>query len=93
MGPEQQNVDLVKQAYAAFGRGDLPGLLALLGDDIVWTTPGPADVPTAGERRGKAAVAEFFQAIAGIGDTSASSRGSSSRSTIASWSSARKPRA
>jgi ketosteroid isomerase-like protein len=67
-GPERQNVDLVKQTYAAFGRGDLPGLLALVDEEVAWTTPGPADLPTAGSRRGKAAVAEFFQTLAGIGD-------------------------
>ncbi len=31
------SVDLVNQAYAAFGTGNLPGLLALCSDDTVWT--------------------------------------------------------
>lgn len=64
--PEAQNVQLVRQAYDAFGRGDIPGLLALLDDKIEWLTPGPADLPTAGARRGHAAVAEFFQTLSAV---------------------------
>ena len=30
----QENVQIVKDAYAAFGRGDMRGLLALFGEDI-----------------------------------------------------------
>jgi ketosteroid isomerase-like protein len=66
--PEQQNLELVKQGYDAFSRGDIPGLLALMDEQVSWRTPGPADLPIAGTRRGHPAVAEFFQAPAGIGD-------------------------
>jgi uncharacterized protein len=65
---EEQNLAIVQAGYAAFGRGDLPGLLALFDDQVSWVTPGPADLPTAGTRRGHAAVAEFFQALAQLGD-------------------------
>lgn len=57
---EQQNVSLVQQAYAAFSRGDLDGLIALLDPQVSWLTPGPPDLPTAGMRRGAAAVRDFF---------------------------------
>ena len=57
---EQQNLDIVRDAYAAFGRGDVDGLLALLDPQVSWRTPGPPDLPTAGVRRGVAAVREFF---------------------------------
>ena len=57
---EQQNVDVVRQAYGAFGRGDLDGILALLDPQVAWLTPGPPDVPTAGMRHGVNAVREFF---------------------------------
>jgi hypothetical protein len=67
-GPEQQNLELVRRGYDAFGRGDIPGVLAQLDDHVSWRTPGPADLPTAGVRRGRAAVAEFFQTLAGVGD-------------------------
>lgn len=57
---EQQNVDVVRQAYGAFGRGDLDGILALLDPQVAWRTPGPPDLPTAGLRYGANEVREFF---------------------------------
>ena len=57
---EQENLELVRNVYAAFGRGDLEGILALLDPQVSWRTPGPPDLPTAGLRRGVAAVREFF---------------------------------
>jgi ketosteroid isomerase-like protein len=63
---ETQNTKVVQDAYAAFGRGDIPGVIANLADDVVWNGvygAGP-HVPTSGERRGKAAVAEFFGQVA-----------------------------
>jgi ketosteroid isomerase-like protein len=59
----QQNIGIAEAGYAAFGRGDIPGLLALLDNDVEWKTPGAADLPTAGTRRGHAQVAEFFKVI------------------------------
>jgi len=52
-------------AYAAFSRGDIQTLLTYFADDIVWTPVYGAGshVPTSGERRGKAAVAEFFKLV------------------------------
>src|SRR5437763_15754104 len=63
---EAQNTKTVQEAYAAFGRGDIPALLELLTEDVVWhgVYGGSADVPQAGERRGRAAVAEFFGLVA-----------------------------
>ena len=55
-----QNLDVVRNIYAAFGRGDLDGILALLDPQVSWRTPGPPDLPTAGLRHGIAAVREFF---------------------------------
>jgi len=62
---ESQNTKVVQDAYAAFGRGDIPALLTHIADDVVWAgVYGAAShVPTAGERRGKAAVAEFFKQV------------------------------
>ena len=57
---EQQNIGLVQQVYAAFGRGDLDGLLAMLDPQVSWRTPGPPDLPSAGLRHGVDAVREFF---------------------------------
>ena len=58
----QENVQIVKDAYAAFGRGDIQGLLALLAKDVEWISPGGA-LPPAGTYRGPAAVADFFQKL------------------------------
>jgi ketosteroid isomerase-like protein len=56
----QQNISVVQNGYAAFGRGDIPGFLSLLDAHVEWTTPGTSDLPTAGTRRGPAQVGEFF---------------------------------
>jgi hypothetical protein len=66
--PEQQNLNVVRQGYAAFARGDIPCLLTLLDPQVQWTTPGPADLPTAGSRRGHAAVDDFFRSLTAVGD-------------------------
>jgi ketosteroid isomerase-like protein len=60
-----RHVDLVRQAYAAFGRGDVQGVLDCMTDDIEWEPIyGAASyVPTAGHRHGKAQVAEFFRTL------------------------------
>ena len=65
---EQHNLALVHQGYVAFGRGDISALLTLFDEGITWVTPGPADLPTAGLRKGHAAVAEFFQALSNLVD-------------------------
>lgn len=64
---EQENVRVVQDAYAAFQRADIPGLLELFAEDIDWWTPGtPEQIPYAGRRSGRDAVAEFF---ARLGET------------------------
>lgn len=61
---EQDNIQIVKEAYAAFKRGDIPAVLDKLSDDVVWFLPGPADIlPVAGERRGREQVGQFFSAL------------------------------
>jgi len=61
---EQDNVRLVQNAYDAFQRGDIEGLLQLVADDVEWITPGPSDIMlAAGHRRGREGVAEFFSSL------------------------------
>lgn len=60
---ERDNVQLVQQGYAAFGHGDIPGVLALCTDDIEWTQPGPAELPATGTYHGKEGVADFFRRL------------------------------
>ncbi|HEY2647198.1 MAG TPA: nuclear transport factor 2 family protein [Candidatus Acidoferrales bacterium] len=58
----QENVQVVKDGYAAFSRGDVPGLLALLAEDVEWHIPGTG-LPLAGTYRGHDGVANFFQKL------------------------------
>ena len=59
---EARNIQTVKDAFAAFQRGDVAGVLALVDDQVEWHgvkgTEGVA--PHAGLRVGRAAVGEFF---------------------------------
>ncbi|HJU42254.1 MAG TPA: nuclear transport factor 2 family protein [Vicinamibacterales bacterium] len=64
----QQNIALVQSSYAAFGRGDIDGVLATFDRNIEWKTPGPEDLPTAGVRRGHAEVREFFGTLTELFD-------------------------
>jgi ketosteroid isomerase-like protein len=59
-----QNVELVRGAYESFSRGDVPGVLAVLADDIAWTVPPP--LPQAVEAHGHEEVGRFFERLAGI---------------------------
>ena len=55
-----ENVQIVKDFFAAIGRGDKRGLLALSAEDIEWIIPGE-DWPLAGTHRGHAGLADLLQ--------------------------------
>lgn len=56
----EENKRVVQSIFEAFGRGDIPGVLAHVSEDVVWNAPGPPNVPYYGERRGHAGATEFF---------------------------------
>jgi hypothetical protein len=56
----EENVQTVKDVFAAVGRGDKKGLLALSAEDIEWIIPGE-DWPLAGTHRGHAGLADVLQ--------------------------------
>src|ERR1035437_3369260 len=56
----QENVQIVKDFFAAMGRGDKQGPLALSAEDIEWIIPGE-DWPLAGTHRGHAGLADLLQ--------------------------------
>ena len=58
----QENAQIVKDAFAAVGRGDKQGLLALSAEDVEWIVPGE-EWPLAGTHRGQAGLADLFQKI------------------------------
>lgn len=53
--------DLISGLYAAFGRGDVPGVLTQIDEDIAWHAP--ANLPHGGDFRGREAVGHFFQGL------------------------------
>ena len=57
---EQENLRVVQTLFECFGRGDVPGMLKQLDDDVDWHIKGPAEVPYFGPRRGHDGVLDFF---------------------------------
>jgi hypothetical protein len=56
----QENIQIVKDFFAAMGRSDKRGLLALSAEDIEWIIPGE-DWPLAGTHRGHAGLTDLLQ--------------------------------
>jgi len=55
------NAELLQSTYEAFGRGDIPAVLAVLDENIAWNAPEvlPHSIPVAGRDD----VARFFESI------------------------------
>ena len=60
----RENVQIVKDFFAALGSGDKQSLLALAAKDIEWIIPGE-DWPLAGTHRGHAGIADVLQKASG----------------------------
>ena len=56
----EENVQIVKDFFAAIGRGEMLAVQTLCAEDIEWIIPGK-DWPLAGTRRGYAGLADLFQ--------------------------------
>ena len=69
----EKNVQTVKDFFAAIGRGDKEGLVALVAEDIEWIIPGE-DWPLAGTHRGHAGVADLLQTASESMETSTEPR-------------------
>ncbi len=66
MSTTEQNVQIIQELYGAFGRGDVPGVLACVDENATWVNqygqgrfPGQWGKPC----RGHAEIVGFFQAI------------------------------
>ena len=57
---------VVKQAYEAFGKGDVPGILKLVADEVDWELVGSPGLAYAGNRKNKKGVADFFAEVARV---------------------------
>ena len=60
----QAPADVISGLYEAFGRGDIPAILAMIDEQIDWHAP--ENLPHGGHFQGRDAVGRFFQ---GIGET------------------------
>ena len=60
---EQDNTQLVKSMFEAFQKGDVPGVLDTLTEDVEWRLAGPTEVTYAGIRRGRDQVAQVFKVL------------------------------
>ncbi|MBV9211948.1 MAG: nuclear transport factor 2 family protein [Acidobacteria bacterium] len=65
---EQQNRQVIEQAYQNFKTGDIQALLGQLTEDVSWQLAEMNNVPFAGKRQGQAAVGEFFATLADAQD-------------------------
>ncbi|MGB8509329.1 MAG: nuclear transport factor 2 family protein [Pyrinomonadaceae bacterium] len=57
---EQENTEVVRKLFEAFGSGDVPAMLGLIADDVKWTILGPSSVSYYGDRVGHEGVVEFL---------------------------------
>ena len=69
----EKNIQTVKDVFAAIGRGDRDGLLALVAEDIEWIIPGE-DWPLAGTRHGHAGLADLLETASKSMETSTEPR-------------------
>ena len=69
----QENVQIVKDFFAAIGSGDKQRLLALVAEDIEWIIPGE-DWPLAGTRHGHAGLADLLETASKSIETSTEPR-------------------
>jgi ketosteroid isomerase-like protein len=60
---ENINLDIIKKAYAAFGRGDIAAVLSVQAPNVEFEYAGPNRIPWAGSFRGLDGAKKFFAAI------------------------------
>jgi len=61
------NAELVRTAYAAFGRGDIGAILELLDDGVEWSSP--TTLPQGGDFVGKGGAQRFFEGMGAAWDS------------------------
>ncbi len=61
------NLPTVQHIYEAFGRGDIPAILAHMAEDVDWEYDKPdAKVPWLERRAGRAGVGAFFESLGAL---------------------------
>lgn len=62
------NLETVHALYAAFAKGDVPAILAMLAEDVAWEySSTTSDAPWLQPRHGRTGAAQFFKDLAHIG--------------------------
>ena len=65
---EQENVDVVKDAYRAFGEANLDALMAVMDDCVKWFSIGPPHLmPSAGKSYGPEQMEQYFALLRSSG--------------------------
>jgi uncharacterized protein len=60
----EENIEIIKAVYEAFGRGDVGQILNSVTDDVDWATDTSSRVaPWYGPHKGKSGVTHFFEAF------------------------------
>ena len=54
---------VLEEFFARFAAGDIEALLARVSDDVEWQVQGASTVPWTGTRRGRSAIADFFEIL------------------------------
>ena len=57
------NVEVVRGAYDAFGRGDVGAIIEMVDDSVQWSSP--VMLPQGGDFSGKGGVQRFFEGLGG----------------------------
>jgi uncharacterized protein len=60
MNPQEENINIVKKLYEAFGRHDINAILAMLSPDVEWGEPSNPFNPAGGTRHGHAGFLEWI---------------------------------
>jgi uncharacterized protein len=58
---EVENIQLVREAYSEFVRGDVRGILNHLADNVEWVEPGAPAIPYAGVYYGHGGVLQYLE--------------------------------
>ena len=62
---EHDNIQLIKEHFAAFGQGDIQKALSLVADNVDWQSPvtrtQPEEITWAAPRHSREEVMQFFQ--------------------------------
>jgi ketosteroid isomerase-like protein len=56
----QRNKEIAAELFARFSRSDIPGVLALMTDDVVWRIPGKRELSPAAGDYGKERIGRLF---------------------------------